>query len=106
MSSLPAVLKKALVRRLHPRTVNPIRTRPTALSRVLERLEDRITPDAKVFTDASLTVQVGAPYTGATAILDAANDVSTLDGYYVVADTANAPLGGYTPGTITKSLTI
>jgi len=72
----------------------------------LTLLEDRITPDAKVFTTSTLAVQVGATYTGANAILDAANNALTLDGYFVVVDTANAPLGGYTAGTINKDLTL
>jgi hypothetical protein len=69
-------------------------------------LEDRVTPDVKVFTNAALTTQVGATYTGANAILDAANNALTVDGYYLVVDTSNAPVGGYTAGIINKSLTL
>ena len=72
----------------------------------LTPLEDRITPDVKVFTSSVLAVQVGATYTGANAILDAANNALTLNGYYIVVDTANAPVGGYTAGAINKDLTI
>jgi hypothetical protein len=55
---------------------------------------------------SSLAVQIGATYTGANAILDAANNALTQNGYFIVVDTANAPVGGYTPGTINKDLTI
>jgi hypothetical protein len=72
----------------------------------LTQLEDRVTPDAKVFTSSTLAVQVGGTFTGANAILDAANNALTQNGYYIVVDTANAPVGGYTAGAIGKDLTI
>ena len=70
----------------------------------VERLEDRVTPDVRVFTDATLATLVGT-YSGSGAITAAVTAGSTLDGYHVVADTTGMNI--YTsPGKVTKTLTI
>jgi hypothetical protein len=69
----------------------------------LEPLDDRITPDARVFTDLTLTTQVGPTYTGAPALVNAV--AAAADGQVIVVDTVGTSTYN-SPGDIPKSLTL
>jgi len=82
------------------KSISRVQTPSPRLS--IESLEDRTTPDVKVFNLANTLI---ATHTGATALATAVNDPSTLDGFTLKLDATNGSVYS-SPGLIPKSLSI